>query len=158
MGNRDNARNIAVQIRDWLRVLRERKWLILLCVLVTLGAAIAYSNIRDPVYGAVARLLLEDNSTNAYFSPDANQYVDPARRAATNLELVSQPALANEVVKELNLPYGPDVLLSKVKASSQSDSNVISIYVEDNDPRLAARIANSFSSQYAAFRQGKSVV
>jgi succinoglycan biosynthesis transport protein ExoP len=153
MGSDDNARNIAVQIRDWLRVLRERKWLILFCMLLTTGAAVAYSNLHEPVYDATARLLLEEESTNAYFFTDVNQYVDPARRAATNLELVEQPALANRVVRELRLSYGADALLKKVEATSQSDSNIISIRVEDRNPHAAARIANSFSRQYISFRQ-----
>lgn len=153
MGDRDNARNLATQLRDWLRVLRERAWLILFCVLVSVVAATAYSNLRDPVYAATSRLLLEEESTNAYFTSDANQFVDPARRAATNLELVSLPALGTRVVRELSLPYSPETLVKKVKAESQGDSNLISVTVEDNDPRMAARIANTLATEYVAFRQ-----
>lgn len=153
MGDRDSPRNVGAQIRDWLRVLRERGWLIFCCLVMTVTAAVTYSTLREPVYGATARLLLEEESTDALIASGANQYVDPNRRAATNLELVTLPALASRSVKELRLPYSPEVLLSKVQGQAQADSNLIGIYVEDNDRKAAAAIANSMARQYIDFRR-----
>jgi polysaccharide biosynthesis transport protein len=153
MGESDSHRNIGAQIRDWLRVLRERAYLILFCIVLTTAAAITYSNVRAPVYSATSRLLVEDESTNALFGSGANQYVDPNRRTATDVELVSLPAVATRVVRELRLPYSPQVLLGKVKTESQGDSSIISIGVEDTNAGAAAAIANSFARQYIEFRK-----
>ncbi|HEX9529825.1 MAG TPA: Wzz/FepE/Etk N-terminal domain-containing protein, partial [Acidimicrobiales bacterium] len=51
-----------LELRDYLRVLRRRKWTIILAVLVVLGAAITSAELQTPVYRSGALILLHSSN------------------------------------------------------------------------------------------------
>lgn len=132
-------------------MLREGKWLLLACVLVAAGAAGLYSYSKTPEYQSTARILVsqEDIGAAVGLGVQAN---DPVRESATDLELASSPTLAARVVRKLRLNANPDVLLEKVEAEAQGNSNVLAFTATDTQPIRAARLANAFAREYAAFR------
>lgn len=142
-----------LQLRELLRALRESKWLILGCFVATVAAAVVYTSAQEKEYAATARLLSRDDELSASALGDTGPSEDPDVRAATDLELASLPVVAERVVQELRLPYSGDTLLASVTARSKANSRLITITADDPDPKRAARIANSFASQYVAFRQ-----
>jgi uncharacterized protein involved in exopolysaccharide biosynthesis len=46
----------------YLRVIRERSWIIILAVVVVVGAAMAFSNLATPQYRASSKLLHQTNT------------------------------------------------------------------------------------------------
>ena len=64
-----------------LRVLRRRRWLILLCVLAATGSAVAFSLLQEKEYTAKALLLFRDPGVDQrLFQSSATPTVDRARR------------------------------------------------------------------------------
>ena len=135
----ENSRSdFATQIRDQLRMLREQKWLVMLCVLATTGAAYIYAHDQRKEYRATAKVLVQQNNlTTELFNP-GEPGTDPVRQAATDTQLAGLPTLQAQVAKNLKLRRPPD----KVQASGEGDANVIAITVEDRAPGLTARYAN----------------
>jgi len=127
-------------------VIARRNWILLLvCFLVVPGAALAYSLAQTPEYTASASLLFTEK--------DASQ-VNPERAAATNLQLVSLDQVAARTASAL-----PEAGLTaaevsgKVSVSPAGESDLVKIEATDQDPSLAATIANEFAKQFIAFRR-----
>jgi succinoglycan biosynthesis transport protein ExoP len=148
------SHDLGAQLREQFRVLRERKWLIVICAILTTAAALAYSLTTDKEYQATTKLLLQpsdDLGTSVVGLPPSAS-VDPVRSAATDLALVRQPDLAARVIARKNLDETPSQLLANVSATAEGNSNLLAITVTNRSPQAAADIANAYGRQYVKFR------
>jgi len=138
-----------------LRVLRERWWIVVLAALACGGAATAYSLRQTKEYEATARLVFRNPQFGAaiggadVFSPSN----DPTRDASTNVALVTALPVARSVQRELRITRAPVELLDQTTAELAPNSDIVNLTVVDEDPALAARIANSFVTQFVAYRK-----
>jgi tyrosine-protein kinase len=143
----------SARITEQLRVLRERRWLILACVVITTVAAAAATLTATKEYSATARLLVEPHDelrSSVLGSGFSAQDAD--RQAATDLELFSLEPIAASVIRDLNLSMSPSALLSKVEADTKGTSNLIAVSATTDDPHTSSRVANAFGREYIAFR------
>src|SRR5919204_5425538 len=146
--------DLATQLRDFGRVLREQWWLVALCLVLSAAAAVAYAETRPRDYEASAKLLLQQDNPNSQLLGLGPQYIDPVRQAATDQQLATSGAVAARVARRLHLgPARAEAVLSGAGASVSGDSNVLTITDRNRNPKLAARVANAFAVEYVAFRQ-----
>jgi receptor protein-tyrosine kinase len=146
--------DVATQLRDFGRVLREQWWLIALCLVLSAAAAVAYAETRPRDYEAGAKLLLQQDNPNSQLLGLGPQYIDPVRQAATDQQLATSGAVASRVARRLHLgPARAESVLSGARASVSGDSNVLTITDRNRNGRLAARVANAFALEYVAFRR-----
>ncbi|UCC12848.1 MAG: hypothetical protein JSW02_04815, partial [candidate division WOR-3 bacterium] len=89
-------------LQDYIGVIVERRWLVIVCVLVaTLGAMITSLNLPR-VYEARVRFKLDLSEAKPMFFSEmyTPQRVDPVE---SQLEIIKSRTLARSVVKNLNL-------------------------------------------------------
>src|SRR4051812_986495 len=110
MPNESQRSDFATQIRDQLRVLREQKWLVLLCVLATTGAAYAYAHSQRKEYRATAKVLVQQNNLTTQLFSAGEPGTDPVRQAATDAQLARLPELQAEVARKLHVSRPPDAI------------------------------------------------
>lgn len=180
------GRDKASEEVDYLSVLRRlwrRKFLILGVSIGVSGAAAVVVSLMPRHYIANALvvvdnpsngmpvLLVENNGNNATALPPSD-----AEAVQTEVEILQSPALAAEVIRNLNLenrkefnpalaksPQAPtkedaaDSLartvknfLARLHVERKGESRVIDVAFDASDPKLAARIANSVVDQYIA--------
>ena len=153
--NRDSAYGDPRQ-RGLARALRRRMPLIVLCALAVPAVAIAISLVQDKKYTSTASLLFRDPQLDQklFGSSSLGSQGDPAREAATNVILVSQDAIAQRAARALGGPITADEITKEVTVAPVGDSNLASVEATDRDPKLAARMANTYAEQYIAFRRG----
>lgn len=144
--------DVATQLRDFGRVLREQWWLVALCLLLSAAAAVAYAETRPRDYQATTRLLLQQYDPGSVLAGTGATYTDPVRQAATDQQLVTSGAVASRVAQHLHLGARAASELSGVRAAIGADSNVLTVTDTNRNPKRAARIANTFAEQYIAFR------
>jgi polysaccharide biosynthesis transport protein len=137
-----------------LSILGERAWVIALCVVVTFGAAVAYSTHKPNVYTASASLEFTNNSLPAQVAGvGSGQSLDPEGEKSTNVQLVTTTPVATAVVKALKLSVTPGELLGQVSASDPQNDAIVDVAVADEDPARAAEIANAFAQQFVLYSQ-----
>lgn len=139
-----------LELRDYLRVIRRRKWVIALVTLATVGAAIAASLVQTPVYQGTAEVLLQARATESLFDPDSGQRNDPARAVQTEIQVLKSRPVRDLVREELGSA-------PKVSASPVGQTDVIEVKAESTDPERAAAIANAYAKSYIDFRRGQAV-
>jgi tyrosine-protein kinase len=138
-----------------LRVIRRRWPVLLICTLLVPAAAIVYSKRQEKEYTASAALLFRDPGfAQALFGSSVlSPSSDPTRDAATDIQLVTQRAVADATAKALGGGLTGDQIAQMVSASSEDQSDVVSISVRDHDPEQAAQIANAYARQFILLRQ-----
>jgi polysaccharide biosynthesis transport protein len=156
-------------VADLLRILSERRLLILGAAAVGVIAAIAISLVMTPLYRATALIELNAPATEVLENQPASskQAASGQELVSTQLGLLQSDALAKRVVEDLNLLSHPQ--FARIEGSRQNRVDTAAAIVRDNttaedvrgsmliqinysspDAPLAARIANALAEGFIA--------
>jgi exopolysaccharide transport family protein len=165
-------------LREYLRVLLKRKWIIMAC-LVGIFAAVAIASLRQtPVYEAVGRIAVNKADSNLITFKDSvpvMDYYDPTD-LDTEARILQSDLLALQVIRQLNLDKRPEyggqtatqpnlvadplqndskrttALLGgfkgNLKVSLIPNTRIIEIHYRSTDPTLAANAVNALAATY----------
>lgn len=138
----------ALELRDYVRILR-RGWLpIVLFTLVGAGAAATYSIVQVPVFGSTSKVFVSTSSGQTTQDlVQGNSFT--VQRVKTYSDLATTPIVLLPVVASLGLNTTAGELAQRVTVSATAETTIIEISVEDRDPVLAADTANAISGSLA---------
>lgn len=141
-----------MEVRQYLDVLRRRRWLIVGVIIAAVLGALAYSFIAPRVYQGESTVLIDLQSTGTtLIGGQAESPILPDRILETQIGLIMSRPVAMAVGKSLGLSASPQALLSQVDAQGDTTTNFVTIDVQDRDPVMAAKLANAFAEQYVAY-------
>lgn len=124
-----------MELSDYLRILRQRGWLIILMAVLTAVAAYGFSRMQTPLYESNLKLLVRPARTDFGQS-------QAARELLGNYEQWMRSSYrAQEVINQLQLDMTAETLLGDMSVASDRLGLVIQVAVENTDPNLANDIA-----------------
>ena len=149
----------ALELREYLEILKRHKWFIIEAVLVVGLAAGILSNLRTPVYQATARVLLHPNDPAEQLDPNNTPRPnsnDPDRYVKGQEDIVASEPVAAEAAKLLP---GETVNAIEAKASvaQGGQSDILKISAKDVDPERARDISNAVAKGYIENRRQAAV-
>ena len=146
-----------MELRDYVKVVRARMWLIALSVVVVTLGAVALSLLQKSAYQGVAQVLVTQQNTGITMlgTPQPQVSSQPEGDVQTQIEVIQSPRIVEQVIETLGLNTTVDSLLKRVAVSADTGTSlitrVIQIRVTDASAAGAARIANSFAEEYVAW-------
>ena len=142
-------------LRDYLNVVRRRKWVILLAVVLVPAVAVALSLRQKAVYQASAGVYLssEDfaSAVAGVSAPSGGPASDPG--ASTQAIVARVPAIAQRVVTALSLPISAQGFLAQSSVSSSTTSNILTFTVTGDAAALVPLMAAEYAKQYTLYRR-----
>ncbi|MEJ2747274.1 MAG: Wzz/FepE/Etk N-terminal domain-containing protein [Anaerolineae bacterium] len=130
-----------MELSDYLRILRQRGWVIILVALLTAAATFGFSKIQTPVYESTLRMLVRPSRTDFGQSQAAKELL------ASYVAWLNSRYRAQDVIDTLKLDMEAGALLGDVKVAAENNSFVIQLAVENSDPNLANDIARTWGEQ-----------
>jgi len=144
------SRPEGTDIKEYLAVLLKRKWLILVCFLLSMAGTTAFLFTRQPIYRASARLLV----TTAGALPTAEAVVEDTRTFySTQLNIMQGQTMLRRVQQRMKKT--PDEIrenLANLKVSVIGGSDIILISVDSPSKEFARDFANTLAQEYLLFR------
>lgn len=140
-----------VELRQYLAIIKSRKWAILAVTAVILSGTLAYSYRQTPRYSTEARVLVKPLPT----SPNETYLLPP--NLETEGQLVASQPVAALVRRDLGLALSPDALLPDLDVESVVESEVLVIRYTATDPALARDAADSFATNYIQYRRDQAL-
>jgi len=142
-----------MELRDYLNVIRARKWTIVQAVVIVTLVAIVVSVVQPPVYEGEAKVLISEKDTGAalFGSVLPELSSQPERGLQTQVQLMQLRPLAEETIRQLGLEMTPDRLLERVRVTAVGQTNIVTIVAEDNSAERAAAIANAMAEQFVTW-------
>jgi polysaccharide biosynthesis transport protein len=136
-------------LRDVLRVLRRRKWIVLqAAILVPLIAALITLR-QQPQYQAVASVLLAGTG-----SASAEGAVLPDRRAQTEADLARMPSVAAATLGSVpNSGLTADEFLDRSSVTSRTNSDILDFRVTDPSPERARALTTAYARSFIDARR-----
>ncbi len=136
----------SMEIQRYMRILKDRKWVVILTTLVTLVVVALGSVSMTPTYSAstLVRVAAGFNSSDTYI--DLN-YTE--RLIQTYVQLLKSRPFLEEVIKRLSLQVRSEALADAIKVESLTGTELIKISVDSASPQQAAAIANTLAALLA---------
>jgi Mrp family chromosome partitioning ATPase len=135
-------------LRDYLRVVRQQRWLILGITLVFAGAALALSLGDKPTYQAEVSLRFVDPASDAdLVGATSFPSTTPDALAAASAEVVTRPGVLQDVRRRLKTKLSVDELTKQVDAKPEALTNFVVVRATSNTSRFAAALANAFAGE-----------
>lgn len=131
-----------ISLKELLATLKKR---LVMIILITMTAGLVSGVVSyfflTPIYQASTQILVnQTKNEQSLYSPSEVQ---------TNLQLINtynviikSPAILDKVIVQLGLDITASQLNGKITVSSEENSQVVNLAVQDADPQLAAKIAN----------------
>ena len=139
----------------YYETLRSHVKLILMCVIVTLAAAVVYVKVASKSYTATAQVVISpvsSQNTVLFSVPVLHGSGDPTQDVLTASALIHSPTIAQATVNSLHLRTSANDLLGKVSVVPMDQSNILAISTSSSDPAQAQRIVNAYAQQTVAVR------
>jgi capsular exopolysaccharide synthesis family protein len=137
-----------VELHDYLRVIRKRWRAIAAAVLAVLAIAAVLTLTSAKVYEARTQLFVStSNGSDASDLVQGNTFTQ--QRVKSYADLITTPEVLSPVIKDLGLQTTPDALAKNITASAPLDTVLIEVLVRNEDPKLAAAIADAVGKQFA---------
>ena len=134
-------------LERYVRVLRERLWVVVLCVLVSVAGTVIYVSMAAKVYEAEADLLITPaprDSESLVGLPIVRESSDPTRDVETVARLVRSNSVARRVRSNLNSDRSTRSLLGSIEAEPVAQSNIVAITAQGPTAEEAQLLANGF--------------
>jgi Mrp family chromosome partitioning ATPase/capsular polysaccharide biosynthesis protein len=133
----------SIDLREILRPLRSRWWLILAVVTVATAGTYLYYAGKPKRYTASTELLIRANESDVGFSSG-----NPSRTSENILRLLR----SSPVVAEVRADVG---VSGEVSVSASRDSDFVTVAATANSATAAARLANAYAQALVAGRRGQ---
>jgi len=131
-----------MELREILRVIWKRLWLILLGAFLVAVVVFVLSNKMTPVYQAKVTMMVKQ-SGNAPLADFTSILSGGDDLASTYSELLKTRPLLEMVIGNLNLGLSPDDLRDEMLGTSLvADTELLELTIDDTNPQRAADIAN----------------
>jgi capsular exopolysaccharide synthesis family protein len=132
-------------LRQYLEVIRRRKWIVLGLTVIAVGVALAISLSQKKTYEATTKIVVGQG--NSLFQPGEANAVQPF--TATMGDLVRSNIVATMVIRHLGLSVTPEKLLSHTSVSINPSTAVVKISVTNHDKALATREAQEIGTVFS---------
>ncbi|MGH0677386.1 YveK family protein [Bacillus luti] len=132
-----------ISLKELFYILKKRVAMILV---IAFGAAIVSAIISfffmTPIYQSSTQILVnQKKQEGAMFQ--AGEVQTNIQLTNTYKVIIKSPVILEQVNEKLNLNTTAQALTKKINVTNEKDSQVISVTVEDKDPKIARDIANA---------------
>lgn len=148
-----------INIRDFLSYLKKYVLVIIAVALVLIiGVFIYDKSIKKPLYTTYTTIILtKSNETQTGTTITQNDILLNQKLVETYSKIIKSKLVLEQVISETGVTYTAEELSENVNVEAYENTEMLKISVTDQDPELAANIANSiaqvFSSEIAKIYQ-----
>lgn len=139
------------EIQHYILLLRRWWWIILLGGVLAGITAFFVSRSQDRVYEATSILLISEGTGGTSNDFSSLQYSE--RLAQSYVQRLTNYEVLTQAIQNLNVPRDPNNLQRNVRVSLISNSQLISLSVQDINPTIAAALANEIPAVFAERNQ-----
>jgi capsular polysaccharide biosynthesis protein len=142
----------SMELSDYLRILRQRGWLIIVVAVVAAVSAFGFSKLQRPIYKSSMQMTVLPARNDMGLAQTTKQLlrayvtiIDTKRFAAQVLERFEQAGAP--------LDMTPAQLTDNAVIASFEDKNVIQIDIKNGDGELGNRIAIAWAQEFRDWRE-----
>lgn len=140
-----------INIRDFLNYLKKYVLVIVAVALVLIiGVFIYDKSIKKPLYTTYTTIILtKSNETQTGTTITQNDILLNQKLVETYSKIIKSKLVLEQVISETGVTYTAEELSENVSVEAYENTEMLKISVTDQDPELAASIANSIAQVFS---------
>jgi capsular polysaccharide biosynthesis protein len=131
-----------MELTDYIRILRQRGWIVVLVAAIAAASAFGFSKLQTPIYSASTRLSVQPARADWGLSSTLKDLL----RGYT--EQIKTHTIAQEVIDRAQLDMQTIDLLGKLFVSPDASTFTIKIEARDTDPEVAYAIVDTVANVF----------
>ena len=132
-----------IDLREYFSIIKKRFWIIALITVVAMVVSGVISFFMlSPVYEAKSTLIVNTEKNEDTQMITGDQFSVTQKLAVTYGEIIKSRTVLEDVISNLKLDSEYEDLVEKITVSPVKDTQIISISVQDTNPKKARDIAN----------------
>src|ERR1700674_55617 len=136
-----------MELIRYVRVLRRRMWMIIICPIAAAIAAAIVSVGLPSIYEAQVVVLVRPAQPLASSDPTVAA-LSADQISSTYASLMTERPLLESVIADLGLKMRSDVLAQSIKVTPETGTTILDVHVQDTNPVLARDIANRLVADF----------
>jgi protein tyrosine kinase modulator len=137
-----------ITVKELFNAIKRRLWMIvLITLLATIASGIYSFYFITPIYQSSTQILVNQSRENGQ-KIDYDQIQSNLQLIETYSDIIKSPMILDIVIRKLELNRPGKKLVDQINISSGDKSQVITVTVQDTDPEIAAKIANSIAETF----------
>src|SRR5699024_9327279 len=138
-----------ISLKEIFEIIKKRLLLILAFILgAALIAAVVSYFFLTPTYEASSQFIVNQGQQDQNTQYNVNEAWSNTEIINTYNVIITSPAILDEVVEELELPYSSGTLAEKIQVGNAQDSQVVTVTATDESPEMAVQLANTTVSVF----------
>ena len=132
-----------IDLREYFAIIKKRFWIIaLITVVAMVVSGVVSFFMLSPVYEAKSTLIVNTEKSEETQMITEDQFTVTQKLAVTYGEIIKSRTVLEDVIGNLKLDSEYEDLVEKITVSPVKDTQIISISVQDTNPKKARDIAN----------------
>ena len=145
-----NGAEDSLTLRDIVRFLWRRLWLIIVVTILIVGGAVGFGLAQTPTYEASIKLLVGQQKDAGDPFNLAGDVQGLQLLTTTLATAVNTRPIAQVVIRQLDLSIDSNELMANVQVQQISATQFVQVTYKDTNPERAQLIANSIGDVFAA--------
>ena len=146
-----------LNIRDYWRILKKRKFIMILTFFSTIIATFIYNNLQIPVYEATATIRIEQRKTYVTALTDeilgaTGDYLATEEKVIQSRPIIEEVARRLDLIDKDSSIEKIEEVITEIESGLSTErsryTDIIRIIITSNDPRKARDIANKIAEVY----------
>ena len=138
-----------LDLKELLEMFWEKKLQMILITAIFITIGVVYSlGFVVPKYQSTTTLLLATNSSSDSTSITTTDITVNSKLVSTYSDLVRSDKVIRQVISNLAIDADEEEIRKNVSVTAKSDTEIIKINVKNEDPVLAAKIANEIAKVF----------
>lgn len=134
-----------IDLRELMRNLARKAWLLVLCAVIVAVAAYIYTAaFVTPLYRAQVTLYI-NNSVYSGSQIEASDLATSQRLAITCKYILQTDRVLSKVIEQTGWDLKPSQIRGAISASSPEETEIFIVSVVHSDPHVAAQLANAIA-------------
>lgn len=143
----ENTSTERLQFADYARPVAQRKWLILVAIIVATVGVYVYYDHQPKVFSAGTLVFTKDPGDPATGTASG---LSTDRAVQNQAALLYSRSVAQTVQRQIEYPGTPEQLLGTVSIKAQAGQDFVAITARAGSPTLAADIVNGYARTFVA--------
>lgn len=137
-------------------IFKKKVWVILCCILGLIAGIVYTRFFVTPMYSSYSTVVLSKPTDISTISTTTGEGITQnditlnSKLVATYSEIMKSRAVASEVKEKLGLNVSEEALMSNISVTAKDDTEMLKIQVSNEDPVIAANVANSLSEVFSS--------
>ena len=138
--------NVEIDLKEMLRSLWKRAWIIVLCAVIVGGAMLAYTvNFVTPQYQASVTIYVNNNSQKETPSISSSDLAVALRLVNTYVNIIQSNTVLDKVIDEADLPLTTDQVRQMISAEVVDETEMFKVKATTPNPEMSQNLANAIA-------------